>query len=461
MNTGLFFQVYVFITLVFSGTAQYFTEVQAFLWLPFIMTIGMVALLPLLTRYNFKQLDHVEISILVLFLGFFCLALIPSVIQVGIKATIVGIKNGIGISLLLPCLFLGFCRESQLYRICQKLYWVFYAQIPLVLYQFIVVVPARVAAQGPMDKFDSVVGTFGGSMSAGGNGASMGLFCLLIMLMKVSEFKNGVTSLFSVALHIVVGLTLCTLAEVKFAILLAPIFFLVVYVSSSYIKEIRVISTKTILLLFLGAILLLIVIIVVSTLTYATKYQANMGVFDMFLDSTKYIFDPTLIVSGGLDGNLDELGRLTALYFWGQHSDAHGIVSQLFGYGLNSSNAGGSDPGFLAKYFNLGVGSTAIAIFLWEIGFIGTALLMLIVYLILKNSKPQPCFSAKDLSVADMKLLSYQAAFRSFIIVGLITLPYSPLLALIPVFQFQFYFSLGAILIIRKATLTKLETYHA
>ncbi|MCF7353048.1 capsular biosynthesis protein [Vibrio sp. CK2-1] len=460
MNTGLFFQVYVFITLVFSGTAQYFTEVQAFLWLPFIMTMGMVALLPLLTRYNFKQLDHVEISILVLFLGFFCLALIPSVIQVGIKATIVGIKNGIGISLLLPCLFLGFCRESQLYRICQKLYWVFYAQIPLVLYQFIVVVPARVAAQGPMDKFDSVVGTFGGSMSAGGNGASMGLFCLLVMLMKVSEFKNGATTLFSATAHVVIGLSICTLAEVKFAILLAPIFFLVVYVSSSYIKEVRVISTKTILFLFLGAVILLLIIIVVSSLTYATQYQANMGVFEMFLDSTKYIFDPTLVVAG-LDGNLDELGRLTALYFWGQHSDAHGLASQLFGYGLNSSNAGGADPGFLARHFNLGLGSTAIAIFLWEIGLIGTALLMLMVYLIFKYSKPQPYFSAKDLSLADMKLLSYQSAFRAFIIVGFITLPYSPLLALIPVFQFQFYFALGAILIIRKATLTKLETYYA
>lgn len=460
MNTGLFFQVYVFITLIFSGTAQYFTGIQAFLWLPFIITMGMVALLPLITRYNFQPLDRLETAILILYLGFFCLALIPSVIQVGIKATTVGIKNGIGISLLLPCLFLGFCRESQLYRICQKLYWVFYAQIPLVLYQFFVVVPARVAAQGPMDKFDSVVGTFGGSMSAGGNGASMGLFCLLVMLMKISEFKNGVATLFSVVVHVVIGLTICTLAEVKFVILLAPIFFLWVYVSSSYIKEVRVISAKTILLLFLGAILLLIIIIVVSSLTYATSYQANMGVFDIFLDSTRYIFDPTLIVAG-LDGNLDELGRLTAMYFWGQHSDAHGIASQLFGYGLNSSNAGGVEPGFLAKHFNLAVGSTAIAIFLWEIGFIGTTLLVLISYLIFQYSKPQPTFSVKDLSVSDIKLLSYQTAFRAFIIVGFITLPYSPLLALIPVFQFQFYFALGAMLIIRKATLTKLETYYA
>lgn len=460
MNTTAFFQAYVFITLVFSGTAQYFTQVQAFLWLPFIMTMVMTALLPLLTRYNFQPIDRVETSILILYVGFMLLALFPSFLQVGIKETVAGIKNCLGISLLLPCLFLGFCRESQLYRVCQKLYWVFYAQIPLALYQFLVVVPARVAAQGPMDKFDSVVGTFGGSMTAGGNGASMGLFCLLVMLMKVSEFKNGVATLRSTIVHVVIGLGLCVISEVKFAILLAPIFFLYVYVSPSYIKEIRVISTKTILLLVLGATLLLLTIIVVSSLTYATQYQANMGVLDIFLENTSYIFDTSLIVAG-LDGKFDELGRLTALVFWGQHSGSQGLGSQLFGYGLNSSNAGSIIPGYIAKYFSLALGSTALAIFLWEIGLIGTILLMLIIYLVLKNTKVKPLFSKEDLSEADIKLLSYQTSFRAFIIVGLITLPYSPLLALIPVFQFPFYFSLGSMLLIRKATLTKLETYNA
>ncbi len=194
MNTGLFFQVYVFITLIFSGTAQYFTGVSAFLWLPFIMTILMLCLLPLQTRYNFEPLDQIEITVLILFFGLFVLALTSSLLQEGVKPTIAGVKNSLGMALLLPCLLLGFCRESQIYKVCQKLYWVFYAQIPFVIYQVLVIVPARVAAQGEMDSWDSVVGTFGGSMVAGGNGASMGLFTLLIMMMKLSEYKHGVAS---------------------------------------------------------------------------------------------------------------------------------------------------------------------------------------------------------------------------------------------------------------------------
>ncbi len=460
MNTGIFFQFYVFVTLVLSGTAQYFTQVQAFLWLPFVLTMAMAALLPLSTRYNFQPLDRVEVSILVLYVGYMLLAIVPSYLQVGIKETIVGIKNCLGISLVLPCLLLGFLRESQLYRVCQKLYWVFYAQIPLGLYQILVVVPARVAAQGPMDRFDSVVGTFGGSMTSGGNGASMGLFCLLIMMMKLSEYKNGVATLRSLIFHVVVGLGLCVIAEIKFAILLAPFFFLYVYIKPTFIKEVHVISTKAILLLSIGVVVLLMLAIVVLSLSYKTQYQANMGILDIFIENTSYIFDTSLVVAG-LDGKLDELGRLTALVFWGQHSGSHGLGSQLFGYGLNSSNAGSIEPGYIAKFFSLSLGSTALAIFLWEIGLLGTVILMIILYLILRNTKVTPAFSQKDLSESDIKLLSYQTAFRGFIIVGLITLPYSPLLALIPVFQFPFYFSLGAMLVIRKATLTKLETYHA
>jgi hypothetical protein len=455
MNTGTFFQIYVFITLIFSGTAQYFSDIDAFLWLPFIMTMVMVILVPLQTRYNYEQIDQFETTILVLFTGFFVLAVTSALMQEGVKTTIAGIKNGLGISLLLPCLILGFCRESQLYRITQKLYWVFYAQIPFVVYQVLIVVPARVAAQGKMDSWDSVVGTFGGSMVAGGNGASMGLFTLLIMMMKLSEYKHGVTKIGSLILHLAIGFMICVVAEVKFVTLLAPFFLLYVYIKSSYIKEIKVIDFKTIFLSIVGIFILLSLIITILSLGFSSEYQSHsMSIFDIFIENIGYIFDPTIIVDG-LDGNLDELGRVTALAFWSYHSDIHGIVNQLFGYGLNSSNAGGAEPGYIAVLFELNLGSTALAIFLWEIGLVGTGLLLAIVFIIVHGSKPQPLFSMKDLSTSDIKLLSYQPAFIGFIIAGLITLPYSPLLALIPVFQFQFYFSLGAIMIIRKATLTK------
>ncbi|QKO12252.1 hypothetical protein HAT91_00570 [Dickeya solani] len=41
----------------------------------------------------------------------------------------------------------------------------------------------------------------------------MGLFCLLIMLLKVSEFKHGLTSFKTMALHVVLGFGLCILGK--------------------------------------------------------------------------------------------------------------------------------------------------------------------------------------------------------------------------------------------------------
>ncbi|HIF9062941.1 TPA: capsular biosynthesis protein [Photobacterium damselae] len=461
MNTGLFFQIYVFITLVFSGTAQYFTGVDAFLWLPFLMTMLMVALVPLQTRYNFEPLDQVEVIVLVLFIGFIILAVTSSLIQEGVKTTIIGIKNGLGIFLLLPCLLLGFCRESQLHRICKMMYWIFYAQIPLVIYQVLIVVPARAASMGEMDSWDSVVGSFGGSMVGGGNGAAMGLFTLLIMMMKLSEYKHGVAKLSSLLLHFAIGFGICIVAEIKFVTLLAPFFLLYVYIKPSYIKEIKAIDFKAILLSMLGIVLLLMLVITILSLSFSGGAQSqSKGIIDIFLENIGYIFDPNIIIDG-IDGSLDELGRVTALAFWFQHSDIHGFGNQLFGYGLNSSNAGGSNPGYIAMLFELSLGSTALAIFLWEIGLIGTVILLSIIILIIKKSNPIPTFSKRNLSTSDIELLSYQPAFIAFIISGLITLPYSPLLALIPVFQFQFFFVLGAMLIIRKITLIKSEVYYA
>jgi hypothetical protein len=75
-------------------------------------------------------------------------------------------------------------------------------QIPVAIYQVIFVVPKRVAFRGEDEKWDSVVGTFGGDPMGGGNTAAMGMFCLLIMLLKVSEFKHGICSLKSLVIHI-------------------------------------------------------------------------------------------------------------------------------------------------------------------------------------------------------------------------------------------------------------------
>ena len=272
LNTGYYLQVYTFVTLILCGLVQYFTGMQSVLWIPFFLTLLMVGLLVMQTRDGSLQLDAQETIVLALYFSFLVLAGTSTLIQGGITVAIVAFKNEIALSLVMICLLLGFCRESQIYRVTRYLYWIFYAQIPVMIYQVLLVVPQRVAVRGEDEKWDSVVGTFGGDPMGGGNTAAMGLFCLLIMLLKVSEYKHGLTTFKSMALHIVLGIGLCIIGEVKFVILLSPIFLAWVWLSPSYVKDVSKVNLKTLLVIVAGMLLLISLSIVILAYYYSTAF---------------------------------------------------------------------------------------------------------------------------------------------------------------------------------------------
>ncbi|AIA69505.1 capsular biosynthesis protein [Pectobacterium atrosepticum] len=446
LNTGLYLQVYVFITLVFCGLTQYFTGLLAVLWLPFILALNMVGLLIMQTRYDRLHLDTQELMVLTLYLSFLAMAGLSTLLQGGITVTIVGFKNEIALSLMMLCLLLGFCRESQIYRVTRSLYWVFYAQFPVVIYQVLFVLPRRVALRGEDEKWDSVVGTFGGDPMGGGNTAAMGLFCLLIMLLKVSEFKHGLTSFKSTALHIVLGFGLCILGEVKFVILVSPLLLAWVWLMPSYIKGMNNVNLKAILLIFTGMALLITVAITILASGYSSAFGSDptKSAMSVFLDSLNYIFDTNYIMESG------ELGRLTTLFFWLKNHDMWGISGTLFGYGLSATNSGSAvSPGFLNIIYNLIIDSTSLSVLLWEVGVVGSLFFIGLIIYILIITQPKPVLDRNKIDLQDLQLLSSSPAFNVFSVGCLLSLPYSQILMIIPMLQFIFYLSLGSSLVIR------------
>lgn len=448
LNTGHYLQTYTFVALVFCGLVQYFTGVLAVLWLPFFLTLLMLGLLVMQTRYEALQLDKQEIVVLALYFIFLAMAGVSTLLQGGLTVAIVGFKNEIAISLVMLCLLLGFCRESQIYRVTKTLYWVFYAQFPIVIYQLLFVVPQRVAMRGEDEKWDSVVGTFGGDPMGGGNTAAMGLFCLLIMLLKVSEFKHGLTTFKSMALHVILGCALCIVGEVKFVILLSPLLLAWVWIMPSYVKGVSKVNIKALLLIFAGMALLIALAVVILASGYSSAFGSDptQSSFSIFLDSLSYIFDPNYIMPNG------EVGRFTTLIFWSKNNDLWGLSGTLFGYGLNATNSGSSvSPGFLNLTYNLILDSTSLSMLLWEVGVIGTLIFIGLIIYILKIARPQPLLEREQLDPQDLQLLSFAPAFNAFAISCLLSLPYSQILMIIPMLQFLFYLSLGASLVIRRS----------
>ncbi len=450
LNSGFYLQVCCWTTLVFCGLVQYFTGIGGVLWLPFFMVCLMLLMVPMQTRYSRFWLDSKERIVLVLFLSLFAMCTISTVLQSGITVTIVGMKNELAVALIMLCLLLGFCRESQIYRVTKAFYWMFYLQFPVIIFQVLVMVPRRVAIKGEYEKWDSVVGTFGGDPLGGGNTAAMGLFCLLIMLMKLSEYKYGLATKLNTALHIMGAFALCILGEVKFVILLSPMLLAFVWFAPSYQKGMKRLDLKTALMIVGGLFGLITIAIFVLSASYASAFEGDMdkSALDIFVDSLSYIFDPNYIMESG------ELGRMTTIFFWTEHSDLYGLPSKLFGYGLNATNHGSSvAPGFLNIILNVLLDSTALSMILWEMGLIGFFLYLGLIIYTLKICMPKPLLDPDKLSDEDNRLLSYQPAFIAFGWAGLLSIPYSQILMLTPMLQFLFYFTLGAALVIRKSVL--------
>lgn len=447
LNTGHYLQTFTLLTLMFCGLVQYFTGELAVLWLPFFMTLLMAGFLVLQSRDETLQLDAQEAIILGLYISFMVLVGISTLFQGGALVTLVGFKNEIALSLVMICLLLGFCRESQIYQVTRGLYWVFYAQFPVALYQLLFVVPERVARFGESEKWDSVVGTFGGDPMGGGNTAAMGLFCLLIMLLKVSEYKHGLTSFKSMALHIALGFVMCVIGEVKFVILLSPMLLGWVWLMPSWVKETSKVHFAVLLTIVAGTVLLIGLAIVVLAYSYSAANGVDMSEspFAVFLDSLSYFFDPNFIMPSG------EVGRFTTLLFWLQNNDLSGLPGTLFGYGLNATNSGSFlSPGFLNEVYNLILDSTALSMLLWEVGVVGTLIFIGLFIYILKVVKPEPLLSIEQLDKQDLQLLSFAPAFNVFSIACLLSLPYSQILMIVPMLQFLFYLSLGSSLVIRR-----------
>ncbi|MCG1034242.1 capsular biosynthesis protein [Bacillus amyloliquefaciens] len=447
LNTGHYLQTFTLLTLIFCGLVQYFTGELAVLWLPFFMTMLMAGFLLLQTRYEPVRLDAQEAIVLTLYLSFIVLAGISTLFQGGALITLIGFKNEIALSLVMLCLLLGFCRESQIYQVTRGLYWIFYIQFPVALYQLLFVVPQRVALHGEEEKWDSVVGTFGGDPMGGGNTAAMGLFCLLIMLLKVSEYKHGLTSFKNMALHIALGFVMCIIGEVKFVILLSPLLLGWVWLMPSWVKEASKVNLAVLLSILVAMVLLIGLAIVILAYIYTAAYGIDMSEnpFTVFFGSLSYIFDPNFILPGG------EIGRFTTLTFWLQHNDLSGLPGTLFGYGLNATNSGSFlSPGFLNQVYNLILDSTAMSMLLWEVGVVGTLIFIGLFVYILKVVQPEPLLSVDQIDKQDLQLLSFAPAFNVFAIACLLSLPYSQILMIVPMLQFLFYLSLGSSLIIRR-----------
>lgn len=362
------FWLLVIVTFWLAGPIQYFGHIQKIFWLPYLL--GALLMGRALATQLFKRRDHSPASqgetalpVLKTLLWIWLLGLIASSLFNAASPfqVLLSMKEYLfmwGGGLVLAW---GLINPDAVDRIFRHSVWFLLAQFPVILYQRFVVAAKRI---GP-SSWDSVVGLMSGDPNGGGASATMALIVILIMVYHLAAWRHGRCRLPLLLLVISLGLASIMLAEVKFAVLLIPLAFAMVYGRHILRRPLFGIS-------FLLVALALGYLIVFA---YQSQFAGNGSKASRSVDA--YVEEVIERNTGNEQVNFltGEMGRIAALKFWWANHSLAEPLHVVMGHGIGASRIGIVE-GEIAKRFRFEVGRSTLVILLWEGGVLAATCLV-------------------------------------------------------------------------------------
>jgi len=358
----------VVMSFLVAGQLTYFARIDKALWLPFL--IGLL----LLIRYPFDLMQRApgnshqfefepKLGFAIkasLFVYFATLAASTAINMVGPLQILVSAKEYFFLWVLLLILSFGLVRPELIEKIWHWLPWLMVFQIPLILYQRFVIAPSR-AIRHMGAEWDAVVGAFGGNPEGGGASGAMGMFCVVAMAYTVARWRRGLIGGFPAGVLVLCGFASIALAEVKFAVLLLPLAFAVIYVRQFLKKPIETAFAMMAVLVISFSVLVL----------YKTQFSGD-GESQTVGEYVTNTFQSRSNDDDFVNYRTGELGRKAALVFWKQQHGVYALDKLLIGHGAGASRVGDMVVGEAAKRWPFNIARSSLAILLWETGLIGS-----------------------------------------------------------------------------------------
>jgi hypothetical protein len=243
-------------------------------------------------------------------------------------------------------------------------------QIPSVLHQFIFLVPLRtgmIAEAHGVEAVDVVAGTFGGQMNAGGRSSSLALLNIICMTILGALWRAKMISRTRVVVLSGIFMFPLLLNEAKIVVVLIPVSLFLLFRDQILRHLFKSLLVACGLVFGLFAMLSIYVMLPGET----------GDVVDMYNDTVAYN-----IGNKGY-GNL-VLNRTTVYPFWyNEHVRNGSVVTMLVGHGPGATNSGSAvvnDSLASKRYAGYGIGLTAISALLWEVGILGTGVVLALFY---------------------------------------------------------------------------------
>ncbi|BCL74672.1 capsular polysaccharide biosynthesis protein [Jeongeupia sp. HS-3] len=267
---------------------------------------------------------------------------------------IAGFKNQLPFWLVAFYLPMARLDDRDWSNIWRFLLVVLVCQVPLALHQHFFIAAAR-AVMG----WDAVVGSFGGNPDAGGLNAVMVLYAVVAVLLVISLYLDKKMSLRHALFYGVCAMMVILLGEVKAAFVWLPVGVLLLLGKRLVRKPLTLLSVLLALGLFVAVV----------DLTYEKLYWADVpqkGFSENAAHSVDYFFDSKLI-----DPKTGEVSRGASIALW-VNDRSLDPYARLLGNGIGSSVSGAISIGSAAKrYAPLDIGSTGVAVLLWDYGVVG------------------------------------------------------------------------------------------
>lgn len=410
LHSRIFMWCVLIATLVIVGQLMYFANIQQAVWVPFGFGLLLYAKFPSVYA-DAKKKARFGMPPLVLPILFFLIVVFASILTNTPNVTQVlrACKSYTFLWSVFFILAYSGVKTEDLGKMFKFLIYVVYFQLPLVLYQFLVIAPKRSNLGGRHGvSWDAIVGGFGGDPMGGGASGTMAWFLIFVSVLCIGLYRFKVLSRLALYSVLFISLLCIGLAEVKVVVILFPL-----ALSALYFPYLR--KNPLLIPLGLGVGLTLGVAVLFG---YSYLHGNASGGFDLeelFYDAFWYSLDPNWI-----NYETGEMGRIASIAHWWGENGSKDLLHTLIGHGPGSSSSSlVFGAGEMARKYPFDINRSTLNIFLWDIGLLGVfAYLNIIINGIVSAYR----LSLNAKNTMEMKAI-YQAIFGGLLMI-IVMLPY-------------------------------------
>ncbi|WP_374692411.1 hypothetical protein [Accumulibacter sp.] len=366
------FWLLVITTFVLAGPIQYFGYIQKVFWLPYL--IGLLMLFKALAAHLFsrRKPEHrtekasatsvtVAVALYLITLATSSLFNAAPILQVLLSLKEYLFLIGAGFAV-----YWGSVHYYNIDKLLRYSHWYLVVQLPVIAYQHFFIAVKRV---GP-SSWDSIVGLMSGDPEGGGASATMVLIILVIMTYHLARWRQGECRTGSLVITLAVGMASIMLAEVKFAIILLPAAFGLVYLKEIVKRPIFGFSA------LIGSLFLAAAVLFAYQAQFASTQTKSGKSVSGYIEETieRNTGDEQINLATG------EMGRIAAVKFWWRNHSVDDPLRLLLGHGIGASRIG-MVAGEVAQRYRFEIGRTSLVMLLWEGGIVTAGAVIMILAL--------------------------------------------------------------------------------